>query len=272
MRRLLGLEHLTLLDVAPPRLVSLAAQAGFKAVGLRICPVTNDEPGWPMSPGSPMLAQTVRLCSDAGVEVLDVEAIRLGPAVSPAGYEPALHAAAELGAWHVNALCEDPDLGRLADRFAELVTAARPFRIRPVIEFMAYRSVRTLADAVAVVGPSGGGGLLIDALHVQRCGVDLADLAAVDPSLIAYLQLCDAPLKSPDDELHEARAARLLPGAGELPLRGLLAALPADIPAAVEAPGQHAAANAEHADDADFAEAARRALGTVLAQDTREQP
>jgi sugar phosphate isomerase/epimerase len=271
MRRLLGLEHLTLLDVAPPRFASLAAQAGFGAVGLRISPVTADEPAWPMSPGSPMLADTVRRCADAGIDVLGVEAIRLGPA-STADHEPVLHAAAELGAWHVNALCEDPDLGRLADRFAELVEAARPFRIRPVIEFMAYRSVRTLADAVAVVGPSGGGGLLIDALHVQRCGVDLADLAAVDPSLIAYLQLCDAPLKSPDDELHEARAARLLPGAGELPLRGLLAALPADIPAAVEAPGQHAAANAEHADDADFAEAARRALGTVLAQDTREQP
>jgi sugar phosphate isomerase/epimerase len=262
MRRLLGLEHLTLLDVAPPRFASLAAQAGFGAVGLRISPVTSDEPAWPMSPGSPMLADTVRRCADAGVDVLGVEAIRLGPAAGPADHEPVLHAAAELGAWHVNALCEDPDLDRLADRFAELVAAARPFRIRPVIEFMAYRSVKTLADAVAVAGPSGGGGLLIDALHVQRCGVDLGELAAVDPGLIGYLQLCDAPLKPPGDELHEARAARLLPGAGELPLRDLLAALPAGIPAAVEAPHQHAG-------DADFAEAARRALGAVLAQ---EQP
>ena len=107
---------------------------------------------------------------------------------------------------------------------------------------MAYRSVRTLAEAVAIAGRSGGGGVLVDALHVQRCGVPLAALRAVDPALISYVQLCDAPLAAPGagpasaDAVHEARAARLLPGEGQLPLRELLAALPDGIPVAVEAP------------------------------------
>ncbi len=83
MRRAVGLEHLTLLDVAPPELVTLAAGAGFDAVGLRIAPVTLGEEPWPMSPGSPMLAETRRRCADAGVAVHAVEAIVIRPGRRP---------------------------------------------------------------------------------------------------------------------------------------------------------------------------------------------
>jgi hypothetical protein len=152
MDRAQGLEHLTLLGLEPPEFVSVAAAAGFGAVGLRISPAAPGEEPWPMLPGSPMLAETVRRCAQAGVQVLD-EAIRLGP--EPDGWEPVLQAAAELGARYVNAVCEDPDLERLSDHFGELVRAARPFGVRPVIEFMTYRSVRTLADAVAIAALGG---------------------------------------------------------------------------------------------------------------------
>jgi sugar phosphate isomerase/epimerase len=112
----------------------------------------------------------------------------------------------------------------------------------------------------------------VDALHVQRCGVPLAALRAVDPALISYVQLCDAPLAAPGagpasaDAVHEARAARLLPGAGQLPLRELLAALPDGIPVAVEAPrsGHRGGSPAE------FAARARRALDSVLSQATSQ--
>src|SRR5258708_14340288 len=62
MKRATGLEHLTMLDIAPPEFGSLAATAGFDSVGLRIAPVTPGEDAWPVGPGSPMLAQTVRQC------------------------------------------------------------------------------------------------------------------------------------------------------------------------------------------------------------------
>jgi sugar phosphate isomerase/epimerase len=257
-----GLEHLTLLGVSPPDLVSTAAQAGFSAVGLRISPATDGERPWPVSPGSPMLAETVRRCADTGITVLDAEAVRLGPrtARSPR-YAPVLAAAAELGARYVNAICDDPDLSRLSDSFAGLVTAAAPYGIRAVVEFMAYRSVATLGQAVAIAARSGGGGVLVDALHTQRCGVRLAELRAVDPGLISYVQLCDAPLRAQADPLREARSARLLPGEGQLPLLDLLAALPDGIPVAVEAPAEAAGAS-----PAEFAARARRALDSVLSQ------
>jgi sugar phosphate isomerase/epimerase len=257
MGRVKGLEHLTLLGLAPPEFVSVAAAAGFGAVGLRISPAAPGEEPWPMLPGSPMLAETARRCAQAGVEVLGVEAIRLGP--EPDGWEPVLESAAALGARYVNAVCEDADLERLSDHFAELVAAARPFGVRPVIEFMAYRSVRTLGDAVAIAAHSGGGGILVDALHMRRCGVGLDELADLDAGLVGYLQLCDAPLTAPPDEVAEARTGRLLPGAGELPLGGLLTALPGIIPVTVEAP--HPAGRRE---PAAFAARARRALDSVL--------
>ncbi len=254
-----GLEHLTLLGVPPPELVTCAARAGFTAVGLRAAPANDDERPWPLGPGSAMLAETVRRCRDTGVAVLDVEAIRLGPR-SP-DYVPVLETAAELGARFVNAICDDADLGAAAARFAALAEAARPYRVRPVIEFMAYRTVRTLRDAVAIAAGSGTGGILIDALHVRRCRVGLPALRLVDPSLIAYAQLCDAPLACPPDEIREAREARLLPGEGELPLRALVAALPAGIPLTIEAPNVR---GAHH--PARFAAAARRALDPFLSQ------
>jgi sugar phosphate isomerase/epimerase len=254
-----GLEHLTLLGVSPPELVTVAAKAGFSTVGLRISPATDGERPWPVSPGSPMLAETVRRCADTGITVLDVEAVRLGARIPD--YAPVLEAAASLGARYVNAICDDPDLSRLSDEFARLVEAAASYGIRAVVEFMAYRSVRTLRDAVAIAAGSGGGGVLVDALHVQRCGVRLADLRAVDPGLLTYVQLCDAPLAPPADEIHEARAARLLPGAGQLPLLDLLAALPDGIPVTVEAPRE-----ADGASPEEFAARARLALDSVLAQ------
>jgi hypothetical protein len=108
--------------------------------------------------------------------------------------------------------------------------------------------------------------VLVDALHVQRCGVrlaDLADLAAADPGLLTYVQLCDAPLAAPADPVHEARAARLLPGEGQLPLRGLLAALPDGIQVTVEAPPVDLGDGGPEA----FAAKARIALESVVSKE-----
>jgi sugar phosphate isomerase/epimerase len=261
--RITGLEHLTMLDVAPPEFVTAAAQAGFDAVGLRVAPLDPGGPAWPVAPGSPMLAETMRRCGQTGVAVLDVEAVPLRPGADLAGCERVLETAAVLGARYLNVICADPDTGRTADRLAELVRLARPYRVRPVVEFMAWLPVRTLAGAVAVVSGSGGAGLLLDALHVQRCGVTTAEVAALDPALLGYLQLCDAPAAPPPGAgaIAEARTGRLLPGEGELPLGDLLGAVPDGLPAAAEVPSldiRHGLTPAQ------FAARIRRALETVL--------
>jgi sugar phosphate isomerase/epimerase len=252
MKRAIGLEHLTLLEVAPPELVTVAAAAGFDTVGLRVAPVTPGEETWPLHPGSPMLAETRRRCADTGVLVHAVEAVSLGPGSVLAGHERVIETAAALGARYLNVICDDPDTGRFAELLAALVVTASAAGVRPVIEFTAYRPICRLADAVTIAGQTGGG-ILLDTLHIQRCGVSVAEIAAVDPGMLTYLQVCDAPRQQPrglrvpgpmprgqrftdDDRVLEARTMRLLPGEGELPLRALLTSLRSDLLVSVEAP------------------------------------
>jgi sugar phosphate isomerase/epimerase len=220
-----------------------------------------------------MLAETRLRCADSGVSVHAVEAIALGPGSVLAGQERVVETAAALGARYLNVICDDTDTGRFTELLAVLVVTARAAGIRPVIEFTAYRPIRCLADAVAIATRTGGG-ILLDTLHIQRCGASAAEIAAVDPALLTYLQICDAPRQQPhglrvpaamprgqhaadDDRVLEARTMRLLPGEGELPLEVLLAALPGDMLVSVEAPSA-AALSAASPDE--YAARARRAV------------
>ena len=103
--------------------------------------------------------------------------------------------------------------------------------------------MRTLAHAVDVVARSkrANASVLIDALHFSRSGGLPAHVAEVDPSLFRYAQICDAGPDMPGLTdtpalIREARTGRLLPGEGVLPLAELVAALPAGLPLAIEAP------------------------------------
>jgi sugar phosphate isomerase/epimerase len=275
---MISLDHLTLLDVPPPDLVVIARDAGFDAVGIRIATAGPGEEPYPMTVDSRMLAQTLDAVHDTGIEVLDVEVLRLGPDTTPADYRQTLEVGGRLRARFINVMGDDPDLARIADTFATLVDEARPYGLRPLIEPMVYRPVSDLDLAVRVVKDSGGGGILFDTLHFARYGGDLDRLRAVDAALLPVVQLCDAPLAAPKDlprprwlprgqdtdlpDLQlESRAMRLLPGEGELPLAEILAALPAGIPIAVEAPVVSLWRNLPAAD---IARRARRAVSTVL--------
>jgi sugar phosphate isomerase/epimerase len=74
---------------------------------------------------------------------------------------------------------------------------------------------------------------------MDRAGETPASLAALDPGLVAYLQICDAGAERPalpPDLMAEARGNRLLPGEGVLPLDAMLDALPEGLSIGVEAP------------------------------------
>lgn len=107
---------------------------------------------------------------------------------------------------------------------------------------MKYSPVQTLEAAVRVVQRAGhpAGCVLVDALHLQRSGGTVAQLAAVPPELLPYGQLCDGPLEPvwPDDDLArvESRTGRMFPGDGGLPLIDLVGALPPGGALSVEAP------------------------------------
>ena len=85
--------------------------------------------------------------------------------------------------------------------------------------------------------------LCVDPLHVTRSGAAAADLRKLDPRLVPYVQLCDGLLEpgepDPDGLGRAAPERRCMPGEGMLPLRDILAAVPAGIPISVEVPKEN---------------------------------
>lgn len=277
-RRELGIDHLTMLEVSPPDLVTIASEAGFDSISPRVAPASPDEEPWPMTTSSPMLEETARRLDDTGVRVLAVEVVRIGPDTAREDYEPALEAGARLNARYVTVNNDDPEVERMCETFAALVEAARDYKIRPLIEAIPYTQVSNLDDAVYIAERSGGGGILLDSLHFQRFGGQLERLRSLDPSLLSYVQLCDGPLAPPSglprptrlprgqstdgtDLQLESRAMRMLPGEGELPLAEFLASLPPGLPVSVEAP---VLSLRETLSPAEFARRALQAVETVL--------
>lgn len=274
----IGIDHLTMLGVSPPDLVTIAGEAGFDSVSPRVAASTPDEEPWPMGAGSPMLEETVRRLEETGTRVLAVEVVRIGPETRREDYEPALEAGARLGARFVTVNGDDPDIQRTCETFATLSEDARPYGLRPVIEPIPYTRVSNLGEAIYIAERSGGGGVLLDALHFQRYGGDPERLRSMDPNLLSYVQLCDAPLAPPEglprprklprgqstdgtDLQLESRAMRLLPGDGELPLAEFLAALPEGIPLSLEAP---VLSLWETLTPAEFARRAREAVANLV--------
>ncbi len=248
----IGLGHFSMLGVSPPELVVHAHRAGFGAIGVRAATAAPGEQVWPVGLGTPMLDETLLRLDDTGLVVLDVEIIRLTGETRPTDAIPLLEVGARLGARFLNVFGDDADLTRAHDTFAELVELSRPYGIRPAVEATTYTGIRRIQDAAAVSAGTGGG-LIIDPLHLHRAGGTPADVHDLDPAVLTYVQMCDATLDAPQglpgpdrlprnqplpttDLQLEARAMRLLPGYGELPLTDILAALPPGLSVSVEVP------------------------------------
>ncbi len=241
---MLSLAHLTVLDTTPPELVSVAAAAGFSSVGIRLTATPSvGVPPYDMLHEGPLLRETLQRMKDVGVTVLDTEFLRFEPD-QPVGIpEGFLEVSARLGARHVLVMSAEPEEARTLERFCDLCDRAAAFGLTVGLEFAVYTGVRTLAQAAELVRRSGRANtsVLIDALHFSRSGGLPAHVREVPPASFRYAQLCDAvpDMPAPHDTaalVREARTGRLLPGEGALPLRDLVAALPADLPLAVEAP------------------------------------
>ena len=244
----LSLSYYTVPELAPPAMVRAAADAGFDFVGVRLL---NGQPGRDPAPllENPALRRETLAClRDTGVEVLDASGARLVPSTDMPAFAPFFEAAAELGARHVLATGDDPDESRLADRFATLCDAAQRFGLTVDIEFVPWMTLSSVNDAArlvrAVAHPALG--IAVDALHFDRSGSRLDDLARLPRPWFRYVQLCDAPAEWSRDRdalLHAATRERLFPGEGAIDLVGLLRALPAGIPVALEIPRADAVAN-----------------------------
>jgi sugar phosphate isomerase/epimerase len=242
--RQLSLAHLTVLDTTPPELVTVAAAAGFRTVGIRLTATPSvGVPPYDCLRDGPMLRETLARLADTGVSVLDTEFLRFEPD-QPVGIPDGfLDVSARLGARHVLVMSAEPEEARTLERFGDLCDRAAPYGLRVGLEFAVYTGVRTLAHAAEMVARSkrSNAAVLIDALHFSRSGGLPAHVRQVDPTRLHYAQICDAgpdmprPIDTPA-LIREARTGRLLPGEGVLPLKELVAALPPGLPLAIEAP------------------------------------
>jgi sugar phosphate isomerase/epimerase len=259
---LLSLAAGVLPEFPPHVIAESAASSGFKGTGIW-CDTTTWNAATTRRVGA--VLETNRLIA------LDIEVIwiRGGRTVSDAARR-LIDIGAELGARNVLIVSANPDLDDTKRQFAELCVLAARWGMRAVLEFLMIAEVKTLAQALDVVQSVAhpAGGVLIDALHLARCGATAADVAAIDPALLPYAQLCDgkAALHRPDHAayLEDAIDGRSSPGKGELPLRALIAALAKDLPLSLEVRSK--ALRDRHKDPIDRARAVLRATEQFLAE------
>jgi sugar phosphate isomerase/epimerase len=269
--REIALAILTLRGRPAEAVVVAAAAAGFDSVTLRTVEPKSGDHGH-LVDDARARRDLRRLMDREGVGLLDVEVVRLRPDTVVASLLPALDAAAELGARHVLTVCEDPDEERFLSTLVALEAACAARGLGCALEFMRFSECPSFEAAVRVVQRArlqGAHrlGVLVDALHLQRSGgtpAHVAMVAAEQPVLFPYVQLCDGPSSAPYGGVAEVRdeavTSRLLPGDGDLPLPALLGALPADIPVSVETPVR----GLRHLDDTARAAAAFDACRKLL--------
>jgi sugar phosphate isomerase/epimerase len=237
----LGLGHFTFLDLAPPELIRLAGETGFAFVGLRLVPAMPGGLSYDLPPGSHALAETKAAMAGEGVSVYDIEAVVIDEGFRPEALRPALEQAAELGANRLNIAADDADESRLQGKFDALCDLAADHGIGVDVECIAWRSVNTFGRCATLVARSdrADAGILIDTLHLYRCGGNAAGVAALPPGAVRSAQLCDAPVEAPkttEARIAEARGGRLPPGEGGLDLAAVVRALPRCTVFSVELP------------------------------------
>jgi sugar phosphate isomerase/epimerase len=246
VQRTFSLAHLTLLQVAPAQLVTIAAQTGYQNVGLRLRPSSPGSIAYPLMQDAQGLQETLSRIRDTGVGVFDLEIIRIDADFQLRAYLPFFEVGARLGAKAMLVAGDDPNESRLTHSFAALCEASAPFGLSAALEFMPWTKVPDARTALRVVAAAGrpNGGVLVDALHFGRSATTLADVAAIPRARLHYAQICDAPSTIPttaDGLIHTARCERLPPGEGGIDIAGLFSTLPGDLPVSVEIPNEERA-------------------------------
>lgn len=236
MKRSIGLAALTVLELPHEEQISVAAQAGYSHVGLRLIPVAGQPVVHPVD-----VIEVERRLRDTGVRVLDIEVFRLTPETNIKESEPVLATAQRLGATELLVHGADPAEARLIDTFGRLCDLAGRYGLAANLEPMPWVDVSNIAKAMRILDGAArsNSALLVDAIHFFRAGDAPDALAKLPRRLLRYMQLCDARPERPADMqeiIRQARSDRLFPGEGGLDLHGLMAALPADIAVSLEIP------------------------------------
>ncbi len=239
----LTLAHLTAIGLATPQIVTLAADIGCEGVALNPGTI-NIDLGGPISrlDNDPAVRRaTARALAATGVKIDLVDALGIVPKFSLTENAAMLEVFRELGSTRFNIVVMDAEMSRVRENLAAVCELAKRIGMLPMLEFSGLGGPVSSLKSAAGLAASGeypGLKLMIDSLHLARCGETPADIAALDPALIGAAQICDGPLAHPgkDAYRYEALFERGIPGEGELPLLDFLNSIPADVLVSPEVP------------------------------------
>ena len=236
----LGVEQLTVLGLKPPEFVNLVADVGCHCISTGL----SGMPGYAsfsLRDDKALRRELIAAMRDRGVSISLGEGCIARPGRDFRDMAGDLDVFQELGTERINTVSIDPDLGRSLDQFAVLAEMSAARGMESSVELCPVLTINTLASAVAAVRHVGRKDftLLLDTMHLGRSGATAAEIAALDPAMIGYTQLSDAPLSPTNaDYMDEATFDRMVPGEGELPLREYLAVLPGDVVVSLEVPSR----------------------------------
>jgi sugar phosphate isomerase/epimerase len=246
MMKLLGLDNQTMFGLSPIDHIRLAAELGCGSVSLAHAPVPwklEQFDKWSLLDDTMLLADTKAALRDTGVRVALAEGfiVRCGSEARDKVAEMDLMA--ELGAERIGVVSMEKDTARALDQMATLAELAGARNMLMAFEYAPPHTFNTLEKAKQAIRSLSmpNTRLLIDSMHFFRTGGTLGELVDLEPGLVGYIQLSDAPLKGNGGDYYlEASFERLLPGQGELPLIDFLSVLPSDVPIGLEVPRQSA--------------------------------
>ena len=236
-----SLAALTVLELAPPALIDVAAACGYDAVGIRLLAAVPGGIAYRLMDDQAALKETLARLDATGIRVADLEVVALRPETDMTALSAFFETGARLGARHILVAAYDPDLARFRDRYAAFCEAAAPYGLTADLEFMPWTYVPDLVTANRIVTEvaQANAGVLIDALHFDRSRSSLAELAAVPAQRLHYWQLCDGPAERPattEEMMYAARHERMFPGEGGIDLVSLAQAMPLDLTISIEVP------------------------------------
>ncbi|OCB39305.1 xylose isomerase [Mycobacterium malmoense] len=238
----LGIGMLSVFGLPPVELVNLAADLGCRFVsaalqGMPLVPLGY--PRFSLTDDAGLRQAVLAAMEERGVRISLGDGFLVLPGADVRALRGDLDVLAELGVPRINVVSLDPDVPRSFDQFAALTDLAAQLGIQTLVEPVPGLTVGDLPTALAAVEHVARPDfrLLIDTMHVVRSGSSAADLAAIDPARIGYAQLNDTTLRPrTENYMEEAMFERMVPGEGELPLRGILSVLPSDIVIELEVP------------------------------------
>jgi sugar phosphate isomerase/epimerase len=238
----LSIDFISVFGLPPVQFVELAAELACQHISIALTPMPANPhryPVWSLREDSALRRDTVAALQHHGVTIELGEGFLVRPGAQVRDAAADLDRMKELGVSRVNILSLEPDPNRALEQLTTFADMAFARDLRATLEFLPGLPIGDLDAAVAAVHAVERPNfqLLLDAMHVFRSGAQVAQIAALDPALIGYVQLCDAPwISHSASYADEARYERLPPGEGELPLLDFVSVVPRDVIVGLEIP------------------------------------